>query len=480
MSGYTDVTGAEVRAKLDHPVVDADGHLIECEWLLDEYVREVAGSEIHQRWLNRPAPYGPTKMIWWGYPSAAHTRDRAMSMFPKYFAARMDECGIDFAHMLTTAGLATLYIRDDELRAAGCRALNTMFADMFRDVKHCIRPVAVIPTYTPEEAIRELEYAVLELGHKAVMVGTEIRKPYPEVFREAPQFGQFAERWQSIAIDPPHDYDPFWQRCIELGVAPICHTSHIGAQHRRSSSNYVFNHLGMFAGGSEHFCRALFLGGVTKRFPNLNFGLLEGGVAWAVTLLNDIVEHFEKRNVTDLLENLDPAKLDVELLAQLADEYGNERITGARVRAKPHSRSSQPARPDTFDEFAACGMTEVRDLRKLFCENFYFGCEADDRMMSVGFNRKLSPVGAPLKAVFGSDIGHWDVMDARSILAEAYGLVDAGMLTHDDFRALTWTNPVALHMKMNPDYFKGTVIESEAEALKAQWQDKGPMRVSQP
>jgi hypothetical protein len=344
-----------------------------------------------------------------------------------------------------------------------------MFADMFRDVKHCIRPVAVIPTYTPEEAIRELEYAVLELGHKAVMVGTEIRKPYPEVFREAPQFGQFAERWQSIAIDPPHDYDPFWKRCVELGVAPICHTSHIGAQHRRSSSNYVFNHLGMFAGGSEHFCRALFLGGVTKRFPDLNFGLLEGGVAWAMTLLNDIVEHFEKRNVTDLLENLDPAKLDVELLAQLADEYGNERITGARVREKPHSRSSRPDRPEVFDEFAACGMTEIRDLRKLFCDNFYFGCEADDRMMSVGFNRKLSPVGAPLKAVFGSDIGHWDVMDARSILAEAYGLVDADMLTHDDFRALTWTNPVSLHMKMNPDYFKGTTVESEAEKLKAEW-----------
>ena len=358
-------------------------------------------------------------------------------------------------------------MRDDELRAAGCRALNTMYADMFRDVKDRIRPAAVIPTYTPEEAIRELEYAVLELGHKAVMVGTEIRKPYPEVFRDAPQFGQFAERWQSIAIDPPHDYDPFWRRCVELGVAPLCHTSHIGAQHRRSASNYVFNHLGMFAGGSEHFCRALFLGGVTKRFPTLNFGLLEGGVAWAATLLNDIVEHFEKRNIGDLIENLDPGKLDVELLARLADTYGDARITGARVREKPHSRSSDPERPDVFDEFAACGMTEVRDLRKLFCDRFYFGCEADDRMMSVGFNRKLSPVGAPLKAVFGSDIGHWDVMDARSILSEAYGLVGAGMLTSDDFKALTWTNPVSLHLEMNPDYFKGTVVEAEAEKLKA-------------
>lgn len=467
MSGSAGFPGSEVRAKLDHPVIDADGHVIECEWLLDEYVREVAGPEIQARWRKRPPPYGPTKMIWWGYPSAAHTADRAMAMFPKYFRARMDECGIDFAHMLSTAGLATLYVRDDELRAAGCRALNTMYADMFREVGDRIRPAAVIPTFTPEEAIRELEYAVLELGHKAVMVGTEIRKPYPEVFREAPQFGQFAERWQSIAIDPPYDYDPFWRRCVELGVAPLCHTSHIGAQHRRSASNYVFNHLGMFAGGSEHFCRALFLGGVTRRFPELTFGLLEGGVAWAVTLLNDIVEHFEKRNVADLVENLDPGKLDVDLLANLADTYGDARITAARVRERPHSRSSQPDRPPLFDEFAACGMTEVHDLRRLFCENFYFGCEADDRMLSVGFNRRLSPVGVPLKAVFGSDIGHWDVIDAASVLSEAYGLVTAGLITSDDFTALTWTNPASLHLRMNPEYFRGTVVESAAETLKA-------------
>jgi hypothetical protein len=318
--------------------------------------------------------------------------------------------------------------------------------------------VALVPTYTPEEAIRELEYAVLELGHKAVMIGTEVRKPIPDG----------GERWQSIAIDQPHDYDPFWRRCVELGVAPICHTSQIGAQNRRSPSNYVFNHLGMFAGGAEHFCRALFMGGVTHRFPELHFGLLEGGVAWAMTLLNDIVEHFEKRNVHDLTENLDPAKLDIDLLAKLFDEYGNERLDGDRIRRQPHGLGNVAARPDVFDEFAACGMTEVRDLRALFCDAFYFGCEADDRMLSIAFNRRLSPVGRTLNAVFGSDIGHWDVMDATSILAEAWGLVDAELITADDFRAFTFTNPVTLHMGMNPDYFVGTTVEAEAAALRAQ------------
>ena len=56
MSGAAGFPGSEVRAKLDHPVIDADGHVIECEWLLDEYVREVAGPEIQARWMKRPAP----------------------------------------------------------------------------------------------------------------------------------------------------------------------------------------------------------------------------------------------------------------------------------------------------------------------------------------------------------------------------------------------------------------------------------------
>lgn len=452
MSGHARVSGGAVREKLDHPVIDADAHVVECTFLVDEYIREIGGGAVHERWIARPPRYGSTKMIWWGSPSGAHTADRAMSFLPKYFAARMNECGIDFAHMLTTLGIATLYEQDDEMRQVACRAINTLYADLFRDVRDRVRPVAVVPTFTPREAIAELEHAVLELGHKAIMIGTEIRR----------------DEWQSIAIDSPHDYDPFWQRCVDLGVAPICHTSLIGSHQRRSASNYVFNHLGMFADGSEHFCRALFMGGVTRRFPTLQFGFMEGGAAWALTLLNDIVEHFEKRNVDDMLENLDPGKLDVDLLARLFDQYGTEKLTGSWIRANPHSRMSDPKRPPVFDEFAASGMQSIGDLRRLFVDNFYFGCEADDRMLTVAFDRRLNPIGAKLKACFGSDIGHWDVIDATSILAEAYALVDAGFITAEDFRDLTFTNPAMLHLGMNPDYFKGTVVEADVErALKA-------------
>jgi hypothetical protein len=465
MSGHAARTGAAIRAQLDHPVVDADAHLVECDFVLDEYVREIGGPAVFGRWAQRGPRYGPTKMIWWGQPAGAHTADRAMSLLPNYFAERMGECGIDFAHMLTTAGIAGLYIADDELRQVLCRALNTMYAEMFREVRDRVRPVALVPTYSPQEAIAELEHAVLELGHRAIMIGTEIRKPHPAIAADAPEFGAYGERWQSIAIDPPFDYDPFWQRCVELRVAPICHTSMLGAQNRRSPSNYVFNHAGMFAGGSEHFCRALVMGGVTRRFPNLNFGFMEGGVAWALALLNDLVEHFEKRNAGALLEHLDPETVDFELLGTLFDRYGDERLTAARIRAQPFSAMSQPRRPDPFDEFAASGMTRIGDLGDLFCKNFYFGCEADDRMISVAFNRRLNPLGRKLHAAFGSDIGHWDVVDATTILAEAYGLVDAGFLAPADFRDFTFTHPAMLHLGMNPDYFRGTTVEAHAAQL---------------
>ena len=122
-------------------------------------------------------------------------------------------------------------------------------------------------------------------------------------------------------------------------------------------------------------------------------------------------------------------------------------------------------RPDTFDEFAACALTELRQLRALFVDPFYFGCEADDRMVSVAFNRRLNPLGATLKPVFGSDIGHWDVLDAASILTEAWSLVRAKLLTEENFRDLTFVNPAMMHLSMNPDYFRGTVVEDAAAAL---------------
>jgi predicted TIM-barrel fold metal-dependent hydrolase len=456
--------GRDVRSKLDHPVIDADAHVIECDFAHLDFVRELAGEEIAKAAAAVRDQRGPTvRGFWWGLPSGPHTADRAMAQLPRYFRSRLDECGIDFAHCYTTRGLSHVYITDEAVRRASCRALNMLYAEMFAEVKDRLRPAAVIPTYTPKEAIEELEFAVKELGHKTIMIGTELRGPGRPATGPDP-FLHPTQSTRSIVMDSPYDYDPFWEKCVELKVTPVCHTSSRGIGYRASPSNYVFNHLGDFASGAEFFCRSLFFGGVTRRFPGLSFGFLEGGVAWAANLLNDLVEHFEKRNVAAMERNLDPALLDVDLLEKLFRDYGSPRLSPERIRERPHSNFIME-RPEPFDEFAACAMREIRDLRTLFAEPFYFGCEADDRMISVAFNRRLNPLGTQLKAVFGSDIGHWDVLDAASVVTEAWGLVNAKLLTQDDFKKLTFVNPAMMHLSMDPDYFEGTVVADAAREL---------------
>ena len=179
MSGFASFPGSDVRAKLDHPVIDCDAHVIEMPAAIEDFFKQVAGNDAPER-LNkaRRQQYNQqSKFLWWGVPSGPNTKDRAMSMLPKFFKTRMQEIGFDFAHFYSTAGIPGLYIQDDELRPAYCRALNMLYAEMYSDVKDCLRPVALIPTYTPEEGIAELDFAVNTLGHKAIMIGTEIIRP---------------------------------------------------------------------------------------------------------------------------------------------------------------------------------------------------------------------------------------------------------------------------------------------------------------
>ena len=95
-----------------------------------------------------------------------------------------------------------------------------------------------------------------------------------------------------------------------------------------------------------------------------------------------------------------------------------------------------------------------------FVPNFFFGCEADDPMSAVAFNTKLNPLEARLGAMLSSDIGHWDVTNMREVVEEAYEMVEKELMTDEDFRDFTFANPVRFFAGMNPDFFKGTAVES--------------------
>ena len=75
------------------------------------------------------------------------------------------------------------------------------------------------------------------------------------------------------------------------------------------------------------------------------------------------------------------------------------------------------------------------------------------------------PLGARINAIFSSDIGHFDVVDMRDPLPEAYELVEDGHITENDFRDFVFANSVRLWGTQNPRFFEGTRVAKEAAAL---------------
>jgi predicted TIM-barrel fold metal-dependent hydrolase len=392
---------------------------------------------------------------WWGWQTAG-VRDRATAHLPALLYERLDELGIDFTILYPSMALGYFEVTDEELSSVLCRAVNRYHARLFEPYGDRCTVGALIPMNTPAQAVAEAEYAVLELGAKSVLMAGYARRP----------IGAGGYRLDMFGLDSEFDYDPLWAACVDLGVAPVVHSAL--QQHRvtRSISNYVYNHVNGLAAAHESLCKSLFLAGVTRRFPDLRIGFLEGGVAWACALFAGLVGHWEKRN-RDAIVQLDPDRLDVDALLAYFADYGDDAVT-ARMGELRDYFGRPAARPAQVDEFAAVGIDTIDDLRTRFEPNFYFGCEADDPLVAWAFRDDVNPLGTRLRPVLGSDISHWDVRDMTEPVAEAFELVEDGIITERDFRDLTYVNPVRLHAGPNPDFFADTVCESAAAAALAE------------
>ncbi|HQV58785.1 MAG TPA: amidohydrolase family protein, partial [Ilumatobacteraceae bacterium] len=384
------------------------------------------------------------RAAWWGIP-AANTLDRATAMLPELLYQRLDEIGVDVAFVYPTYGLVPIHLTDDELRTATSRAFNIYLAEVYAPFADRLIPVACIPTFTPDEAVAELDYAVGTLGLKATMMGGAIPRPLPG------HSGPGARWHDGLGHASAYDYSPLWQRCVDLGVAPTFHSSGLGWGSRTSPTNFAFNHVGNFAAAGELTARSLFFGGVPRRFPTLRFAFQEGGAGWAANLYSDILGHWAKRNGDDV-RHYDPAALDRNAIRGYFETHAKGRMAERidRLESGLHMLSEPYETSDPFDEFAESGVSGPDDIAEIFSHQYFFGCEADDPMTAIAFNDRLNPGRVRLGALFASDIGHWDVPDFREVLVEAWEMVQDGHLDESDFRAFTFDNPVALWAGGNP------------------------------
>jgi predicted TIM-barrel fold metal-dependent hydrolase len=459
-----------------HPIIDADGHWLEFEPILLERLKKIGGSRAvlgfpfdgrvltalnasrEQRKKRRLAREG-----FWRVPTR-NTLDRATATFPRLLYERLDELRIDFSILYPTNGLGVMYHSNDEIRRVTCRSFNIFVADFFGEFADRIAAAAVIPMHTPDEAIEELEYVVKQLGLRVAVMASLIRRPVNTPTMPASPSANWTD---VLGMDSEYDYDPVWAKCLELGISPTFHTGSAEIGLRKSPTNYVYNHIGHFAAANEALCKAIFLGGVTRRFPKLKLGFLEGGVAWGCGLYNDLISHWKKRN-RQALEEVNPVNLDRKMFSDLGSQYAKEWID---VTAKGLlTFLEDEVKIESFasgvpDDFAACKIGRAEDVRDLFVNNFYFGCEADDPFTAHAFNRRNNPFEAKLNVLFGSDIGHFDVQDMRSVVLEAHQLVTEGLISEEDFRDFTFANAVRFWGEANPNFFRSTGIEKEAHAL---------------
>lgn len=478
MTSTSALTAAELHDRFSHPVVDADGHFMELMPLLDDSIaadlEETGGRELRDRYLAEPIRAFDTVQFqadrrdpvvrqawrgmsaWWGNP-VADARDRATAHLPRLLYERLDEIGVDLMLTYPSWALGFLAGPESELRAPVCRAVNRYTARLFAPYRDRLRPAALIPMDDPVVAAAEIDHAVGVLGHSLVLLSGYATR------RVGGSPDPLAIRLDMFGIDSEADYDPVWEACVRNRVAPVFHSSLQSNHPARSVSNYVYNHIGGLAHAHEALCKALFMGGVYRRFPSLRFGYLEGGVMWGASLLADMVGHWEKRG-GHAIDTLDPDRLDVTAVMELVGQYGTEEMVANADRLRDWL-DRRPGRPAQIDEFAAAGVTAAEDIIGPLSERSYFGCEADDPLVPFAFQLRVAHQDVGLRPMLGTDVAHWDAPVMDLVLPEAFEAVEEGRMSADQMEAFVFTNAVRLHGGVNPSFFDGTACDSQARAV---------------
>ncbi|HVX19802.1 MAG TPA: amidohydrolase family protein [Acidimicrobiales bacterium] len=466
----------QIRAELGHPVVDADGHVLELLTAVLPYVREELPAAAFEAFRSRALPVDDmvrahstaavaraTRVpqgAWWATP-AANVDDLATATLPALLYDRMDDLGMDYAILYPTKALGVAAVEDPDVRRGVARGFNRYYAETYGPYQDRFRVAGIIPMHTPEEACDALDHA-RSVGLRVVVLPDGVVRPIERAGTPTNRLLPGQTHWlDTYGLDSAHDYDPVWARCADLGLAVNFHVG-VGAVVPRvaaSVTNYVFNHVGFFAERMGHLCKSLYLGGVTTRFPQLRFSFLEAGCGWACSLVADLVEHWERRSPAALAAHLDPALIDWDRFEGLVRRYGAGLIAGpddwrAALRQVPATGTP----PADRDDWRHLRPTSDEDVVGRFVDSFSFGCEADDRAVATAYSGVV-PGGRTLRAMFSSDMGHWDAGDLDGVLAAAVGLLDRGALTEDQFAAFAAGNAIDLFTAADPAFFDGTALQ---------------------
>ena len=105
----------KIREKLDHPVIDGDGHIIESRFVLPDFLNQIGGPDLTERFQKEMATERPgrPKNLFWSAHTGKGTIDRVTTMLPRLYAQRIEEAGIDFCTLFSTMGFRVQTLHDE-------------------------------------------------------------------------------------------------------------------------------------------------------------------------------------------------------------------------------------------------------------------------------------------------------------------------------------------------------------------------------
>ena len=307
-------------------------------------------------------------------------------MLPDLLYQRLDELGIDFAVLYPTFGLTVMALHDDELRCALARALNRYYAEVYAGYRDRLEPVGAIPTFTPDEAIAELEYATGELGLKGFLFGGPVPRPYPDPPAD-PAAGSTG--WASTApTTTTRCGSAAWSSASPRPSTPPAGLGqpHVADQHVAQPHRQLRRRR---RGGVP----VAVLRRGAMRFPELRFAFLEGGVAWAATCSPTSSATARSATATPSTTTTPPTSTAraAAALREHADAASRDGWTGSTRTCGSSPTPTRCRRTSTMsgDRCSAA----VEDIVRIFTRQCFFGCEADDPMNALAFDCRINPGG---------------------------------------------------------------------------------------
>ena len=293
-------------------IIDADGHIIERDVLIKEYLEEPYRSNPDLLGV----PFFPTLDGW--NRAARRVADGKGKGMPapdaKAWLAFLDDASVDASVLYPTNGLAYGLIKDKEWAAVLARGYNNYLYDNFlKPAPKRLKGMALIPLQDISEAVKELRRAVTELGMVgAILPAVGLRRPFGESY-----------------------YDPLYAEVQRLGCMFAIH----GAPAQGLGFDF-FERLVEARALSHPFAQmihltSLVLNGVLERFPTLRLSFMEAGAGWVPFLLKRLDRESRNRGAglkslpSEQLRSdriffhceLDEAMLAVAVTALSADQF---------------------------------------------------------------------------------------------------------------------------------------------------------------